>query len=211
MPSIKRSTAKQDSFKKKLLRRANANKKTGFCDICNIKCFKLQGCHIIAVEKKEQELLHKKFKADQFEFPVSINDASNGLLLCPTCHQYFDSKEREIRINSTGKIIVSKSLCNASELYRKLNSTFIWWHEHIGKHPFPTSKLLHLHFKLKSRSKKLFSSESSEKNTEDSQEDEEDSQEDEDVEKIVRPVSKKRKIEHTKCVRFNLAVQTICF
>ena len=46
----------------------------------------------------------------------------NGLMLCPTCHLYFDKKEPEIRIKPDGKIVV-KGDCLKNDQYKQLNGT----------------------------------------------------------------------------------------
>lgn len=83
--------------------------------------------------------------------PVSVNDASNGLLLCPTCHAYFDSKHSLLQIGGTGKIIVASKLKN----YKNLLNALVPWASYIGKHKdYPTKELLEFAQRLKPAPKK---------------------------------------------------------
>jgi hypothetical protein len=39
-----------------------------------------------------RQKLEEEYDKGGETLPVSVNDAGNGLLLCPTCHAYFDKK-----------------------------------------------------------------------------------------------------------------------
>jgi predicted restriction endonuclease len=104
----KRSSAKQDSFKKKLFRRHNAYLPDVNCEICTGGTTEsLEAAHLYDVAFKAQ--LEQKYMTKPSRLPISVNDVDNGLLLCPTCHTLFDNKNRDLRIGEDGTIIVSSA------------------------------------------------------------------------------------------------------
>lgn len=137
-----RNLAGHDSFRNKLIRR---NKESTICDICAEDSLWLEATHIIDVAKRA--LLEEEYKANE-ELPVSVNDASNGLLLCPTCHCCFDLKEPVVQIGANGKIILSGVWETMN--YRNLRNATVPWAHLIGRHKdYPTKEL----FKLALRTK----------------------------------------------------------
>lgn len=142
--SAKRNSAKQDSFRKKLIRR---NKFRTTCDICGEVCLKLEAAHVLDLAKRSH--LEEAYLNDKDEvLPASVNDACNGLLLCPTCHAYFDSKDSLIQISGKGKIILKGELKKVN--YRSLHNADVPWASCIGVHKdFPTKELLELAQRLK--------------------------------------------------------------
>ncbi len=117
------------------------------CDICN-KSFPgvLEAAHIIdlALRKKLEEQYDKGDKT----LPVSVNDADNGLLLCPTCHAYFDRKNPEIRIKPDGTIVLYGD-CKRNK-YENLNNKKVAWVAEIGTNKaYPSASLLRYAMTLK--------------------------------------------------------------
>ena len=95
------------------------------------------------VESREATNEPRRNSESEFLDP-SINDASNGLLLCRNCHGEFDRKERYLMIKPNGKIIVKKDLQKRINKYAKLNNTDVPWIEYVGKRGWPTSEQLNL-------------------------------------------------------------------
>ena len=137
-PANKRSTSKQDSFRKKLLTvRKNIQK----CDICDeIHEGNLQGAHIVGITYAE--MLRDAYYENE-NLPPSVNDAQNGLLLCPTCHGYFDKPQPEIRISHDGTLIMNEK-CKKNPRYKDLDGTKVPWSDKIGRPNFPSPDLLQL-------------------------------------------------------------------
>jgi hypothetical protein len=105
----------------------------------------LQAAHIFDIGSKQAfEDASEKLKG----IPLSMNDAANGLLLCPNCRVMLVKKL--IKINKSGEIIVSPDTNdqNAIELQNKR----VPWKSKIGKLNYPTAALLDLVF---NRSKAL--------------------------------------------------------
>lgn len=141
--SPKRNSAKQDSFRKKLIRR---NKARTTCDICAEDCLMLEAAHVVDLAKRAH--LEAAYEEMDTVLPASVNDASNGLLLCPTCHAYFDSKDSLLKISGTGKIILTGKLKKKN--YKNLLNTQVPWASCIGKHKdYPTKELLELALRVK--------------------------------------------------------------
>ena len=90
------------------------------------------------------------YKKDRANIPISVNDAKNGLLLCPTCHALFDSPKNFLKIDKTGKIVVSK---DAGESIYLLNGTFVSWKDNIGTNDYPSSTFLEIVYKLETKSR----------------------------------------------------------
>jgi hypothetical protein len=190
IPKVQRSTAKQDSFKKKLLIRSRSIKKENKCWICGVTYDRLQAAHIFAVESKERQALSDYYLKFPFDLPASVNDSANGLLLCALCHENFDSKKRDIKISRDGKIVLSKSL-QKHPIYVSLRGKKVWWKKFIGKNQFPSGKLLQLHFELEKRPQNLYLSDISESgDIEDEDSDEE------------QPTIRQTRTQTTKHVRF---------
>jgi hypothetical protein len=135
----KRSSAKQDSFKKKLVRRNKSDR----CDICTENAGGvLEGAHVIPHAHKER--LENEYDEDRANLPISVNDAMNGLLLCPTCHAYYDlpvgnkSKIRNIHILANGTIRLNGIA--KQQHYKNLNGKKVPWK--LGESDYPTAQLL---------------------------------------------------------------------
>jgi hypothetical protein len=146
--SSKRNSAKQDSFRKKLIRRS---KERTCCDICSddVDFEDLEAAHVIDLAKRV--VLEEAFCRLDNVLPASVNDASNGLLLCASCHTYFD--KGKIQINGAGKILLCDGLRKKN--YKNLHEAEVPWAELIGKHMhYPTKELLELALTTKPAPKK---------------------------------------------------------
>jgi hypothetical protein len=126
-------------------------KKKSHCYICDEICTKLKATHIFREEEIKLFEFHSKFPID---LPASIDEISNGLLLCTSCYNFFESDNREIRINSNGVIIIADILIE-NKSFNLLNNKPVWWANYIGKYYFPSNKLLELHFNLQNRKKNV--------------------------------------------------------
>jgi hypothetical protein len=139
----KRNSAKQDSFKKKLLRRHTQDVFGNLtCEICGEgEMEELEAAHLYDISKKAE--LENAYSTDK-SLPLSANDPMNGLLLCALCHKYFDGKSRKLTIQPDGTIIVGKSLSKAYDKYRRLNNTKVKWSNMIDERNgrFPSSDLI---------------------------------------------------------------------
>ena len=89
------------------------------------------------------------YKSDRANIPISVNDAKNGLLLCPTCHALFDSPRNLLKIDKAGKIVVSE---DAGESIYSLNGKFVSWKDNIGTNDYPSSTFLAIVYELKTKS-----------------------------------------------------------
>ena len=146
--SPKRNSAKQDSFRKKLIRRS---KKRTTCDICSddVGFDTLEAAHIIDLAKRA--ILEAAFDELDTVFPSSVNDTCNGLLLCPTCHSFFD--DGKIQISGTGIILLCSELRKKN--YKNLHNTEVPWARLIGLNfNYPSKELLELALKTKPEPKK---------------------------------------------------------
>ena len=151
----KRSSAKQDSFKKKLFR---VRRYSTECDICKRSALvALEAAHIID-HSRARELEAAYSKVENSKLPVSVNDASNGLLLCSICHTYFDAAPPCIRINGSGTILLYGD-AKADKSYKLISNTKVAWSKHIGVNKdFPSSETLQLSIewqKFNSKSKRF--------------------------------------------------------
>lgn len=138
----------------KLLRRNAFFNRSGRCDICDENCVgSLEATRVFELAKRS-ELEAEYLKAPADSLPTSVNDAGNGLLLCPNCHAYFDkpvrrgSKKRNIEITANGTIRLhgdAKKMIN----YLNLEGKKVPWHDKIGTSgQFPTPYLLTLCLKF---------------------------------------------------------------
>jgi len=139
----KRSSAKQDSFKEKLKRRNALYDRQANCNVCNDQTPRvLEGAHVVAHAHKA--LLESQFAKDPDNLPISVNDASNGILLCPTCHSCYDlplgkkSKKRFIHIDPNGTIILNGETKDIN--YKNLHGQRVPWVP--GTANYPTLQLL---------------------------------------------------------------------
>jgi len=154
--TTKRSKTNQDSFKSQLVRR-NGNT---LCNICGGNFpGALEAAHIYDhAYKLEFEQAYVKNK----NLPISVNHPDNGLLLCPTCHTYFDKRVRsegelegkkvgrkakdkgsrciEIERDGTIRLYGHAKMCN----YMKLDGTKVPWYELINTKDYPSGDLLQL-------------------------------------------------------------------
>lgn len=168
-PAEKRSSAKQDSFRKKLLRR----NKSDTCDICGEQAPALEASHIVALAHKE--LLETEYDKDPDNLPISVNDATNGVLLCPSCHDSYDrpigkkSKKRFIHIKPDGTIVLNGKAEKIN--YKKLNGKKVPWIP--GQSHYPTPELLQFALTLDPVKGKTTMEKSEEQEDEDEDEDEE--------------------------------------
>lgn len=146
------NSAKQESLRKKLLRRNAAVDRAGLCDICDNQCpALLEAARVFDVaNRKDFEEEFAKLPNATKRLPISVNDAGNGLLLCANCHAYFDMpvkrgfKRRNIEIINDGTIIL-RGHAKKDIRYSHLNGIKVPWHKHIGSDPtFPTAELLRL-------------------------------------------------------------------
>ncbi len=146
-PKAVRSPAKQDSFKKKLRRRRGENA-ADKCEICGENYpNNLEAAHII--DRALHETLEAAY-AHNNGLPISVNNAENGLLLCPTCHAYFDKKERNIMITPNGTIQLSRDCKDIN--YKNLNGTKVFWSGLIGVNKdYPTPAVLRYFAELKTK------------------------------------------------------------
>ena len=140
----KSNSAKQDSFKKKLFR---LRRDTTHCDICNEQREgALEAAHII--DHAFQSTLEAEFcKDESHDLPLSINDSENGLLLCSTCHTYYDKKKPWIRITGDGTIRLYHTAKKNN--YGQLDGKIVHWAHQINKRFYPTSAVLNYSMKLK--------------------------------------------------------------
>jgi hypothetical protein len=150
-PAPKPKTPAQESrdkgsFRKQLIARlfdqdtVPMNKKLE-CHICQILISKTsKGCHIVDLNLVE-EFKKKRKELGSANFPISINDPDNGLLLCASCHENFDHKERLIRIKGDGTIVCHADLL-VDPVYKKLHGKKVWWAERIGAVHWPSSDYL---------------------------------------------------------------------
>ena len=144
-----RSRAKQESFKKKL---KNSRDNFDNCEICNRRFpGTLEAAHI--VDEALRDVLLDAYKKDK-TLPVSVNDCPNGLLLCPTCHSFFDKRPTAlIRISSDGTILLFGTALQSD--IKHLHKTQVHWYEKLGNDKdFPTPVLLDFAMKLKPGKKK---------------------------------------------------------
>ena len=134
----KRSTSKQDSFKKKLLTvRKNIQK----CDICDeIHEGNLLGTHIVGIT--HADMLREAYYKNE-NLPPGVSEAQNGLLLCPNCQGYFDKPQPEIRISHDGTLIMNEK-CKKNHRYKDLDGTKVPWANKIGRPNYPSQVLLQL-------------------------------------------------------------------
>lgn len=134
-----RSTAKQDSFIKKL---HTARNSSNSCDICNTFApGGLEAAHIIDIgwaDKLRAEYLQNR------ALPLSVNDAPNGLLLCASCHTYFDKKPPQITIEDDGKLLMSGDACLNTSLSQFHNQKVSWWESINQDRNYPSSAVLKL-------------------------------------------------------------------
>lgn len=93
--------------------------------------------------------LEQAYDNGNIDLPISANDASNGLLLCGTCHTYFDKKPNPmIRIKPDGTIVLSGLAKTIN--YNKLDGTKVPWSCYIDSNKdFPNKSLLEFALKLK--------------------------------------------------------------
>jgi len=90
------------------------------CDICDeIHEGNMQGAHIVGLA--HVELLRVAFYENE-KIPPSVNEAQNGLLLCPNCHGYFNKTVPEIRISHDGTLIMKEG-CLKNPRYKALVGT----------------------------------------------------------------------------------------
>lgn len=105
----------------------------------------LEAAHII--DHSLHDDLEEAYKNDK-SLPISVNNAENGMLLCPTCHGYFDKKQRNILIKSDGTIKLL-GICKKNA-YKGLDGTKVHWSDQIDVNKdYPTSSLLKFYCKLK--------------------------------------------------------------
>jgi len=133
-----RSTSQQDSFRKTLLIvRKNIQK----CDVCDeIYEGNLQSTHIVGIT--HAEMLREAYFENE-NLPPSVNEAQNGLLLCPNCHGYFNKIVPEIRISHDGTLIINER-CKKNLRYAALDGTKVSWAAKIGRPSYPSPDLLQL-------------------------------------------------------------------
>jgi len=99
----------------------------------------LESAHILDHSRAVE--LEQKYSEDPDNFPVSVNNSENGLLLCPTCHSYFDAKKiRLLKIDKKGKIFLFGSAKEKN--YKGLDGKYVPWKSKIDKKDYPSSALL---------------------------------------------------------------------
>jgi len=176
-----RSTQKQDSFKKKLIRRRDLSESKE-CEICGGAVGDLEAAHI--VDHQFAERLNDAYMENK-KLPISVNDASNGLMLCANCHSKYDKqlkggKGRSMQIKADGTILLYGEA--KKDNYNNLQGKKVPWHSQIDVNKdYPSSVLLKFAIELKtvSTKKRLF----------ELQEDSEES----DEETARRPVKQRKK------------------
>jgi hypothetical protein len=88
--------------------------------------------------------MFQQYEKDSNNFPISINNSENGLLLCGTCHSNFDSHIEGINginISEDGTIEVRDDL-QVSTKYKDLNGKKVKWSNMIGRKDYPTAVFL---------------------------------------------------------------------
>lgn len=163
-----KATLKQDSFKKKLRRRCLG---TSTCEICGDECCTLMAARLVDHALKKQ--LEVANLTDSLHLPISVNEAANGLLLCPTCHSHFDFRPPFIRVQMDGTITLTGAA--KKQKYKSLYNTKVPWADRISQHKdYPSKELLQLSTKLIRQPRKRARESSSEKEDD---EDEDESEE----------------------------------
>jgi len=96
------------------------------------------------------------------DIPNSLHATPNGLLLCPNCHEYFDTKETKtkakktddrdnrVKITSDGTIEVAESTRRKDATIAKLHNKKVPWAALIGVRGWPSKELLTVVYDLKS-------------------------------------------------------------
>jgi hypothetical protein len=87
------------------------------------------------------------FYADRDHMPIGINDAENGVLICPNCHSYFHKKpSRLLHIKSNGTIELTGLA--KEQNYAGLHGKKVPWADKINKKDWPSSALLEVVYHL---------------------------------------------------------------
>jgi hypothetical protein len=146
-----RITSKQLSFGDKLRTRND----TEHCEMCNeFSRGLLQSCHIVDVQYQAQYKEHIRASKNS-KMPLSVNDGQNGLLLCVSCHTFYDKivkrgryTGRCIQIKPDGQIELYGDAKESN--YKQLHGKFVPWHAQIGINTwYPTAELLQYAYDLK--------------------------------------------------------------
>jgi hypothetical protein len=132
-----RASASQKSFRLKLLHRENykdwkfTKNSTVKCQVCDQPSphDEVQGAHFCDITLRDT-LVQAAMK-NSGQMPLSINDFANGMLLCKSCHGYFDNSSKHLLVNGDGVIVCSKSL-QKHAVYKALHGTQVPWAARIG-------------------------------------------------------------------------------
>jgi hypothetical protein len=183
-----RSSAKQDSFKRKL---KHSRTDIDHCEICNgyYPGDNLEAAHI--VDEALRDKLLNAYKKNR-SLPVSVNDCPNGLLLCSLCHNFFDKRPDPLmRISADGTILLYGAALKSS--IKHLHHTRVPWLDKLNKDKdFPTSVLLDFAMKLKPGENKRLR-ELADESEEDQDEVENVKKKAKSAKKKINPVKKKTK------------------
>jgi hypothetical protein len=147
----KRDTGKQQSLTKKLIKRCNSKEDARRCEICDVPSAVFETAHLFDLAREKEYLTF--FEADRDHMPISINNAENGVLICPNCHSYFDKKPRRLlHIKSNGTIELTGLA--KEQNYAGLHGKKVPWADKINKKDWPSSALLEVVYHLPPKSRK---------------------------------------------------------
>lgn len=141
--AIKQLLSQYEPLSKILPRVHSRDGREGTCCICAGGCDRLQVTYIWDLQMAEA--LDLAYQADlQDDIPICVEDAMNGLLLCPTCHSEFSGPDRRLNITADGTI-VAKGFVH-DEFRRSLNGKKVSWAHSIGRRHYPSAALLEIAF-----------------------------------------------------------------
>lgn len=143
---LARRTANGPSFRRRLQNRSRKSNTEHHCELCGQPKRLLDAVHLWDYCRADRfnELYMRADESDNL--PDSVHSTENGILLCPTCHKYFDHKDRILRIKPDGAIEVNArgGEGGEDEDIDKLHNTPVPWAERIGKAKYPSAALLQL-------------------------------------------------------------------
>lgn len=151
------------SFNRRLNNRGhNHEEVNGKCELCGSGFDGLTHAHLYdkaLASKYNKWYARNGRKAYRRDLPDSLHATANGLLLCPNCHTYFDTKEKKVKnqqvrhnkvkITDDGTIEVAASTRKADSAIAKLHGKKVPWASLIGERGWPSKELLRLVYDLK--------------------------------------------------------------